>query len=648
MVGEGHAGLIETTDDAPSLPRQPALDGLRAVAVAMVLLFHAGVPWMSGGYLGVSVFFTLSGFLITSLLRAEVVGTGTVRVGAFYARRARRLLPASIVCLAAIAIGGPLGAWQGVAHLERDLLGAVLQVANWVRLLAGESYGDLLQTQAGRVSPLDHYWSLAIEEQLYWVWPLAIGGLARHRAPSGWSRTRAGATLVAGLCAPAIAWRWGPDAAYWATPARAAEVLAGATLACLLAEGRLRRPPGWLAPAALAALLAGAATLPARGGFAFHGGLPLVAVGSAGLLYGLQGPGPVRSLLAAPPLVGLGRISYGVYLYHWPIYAWLDEPATGRSGWALTGLRVVVTLVAASVSYIAVERPIRQIRWQPLRTLAWATPAVVAVAVAAVVLVPDLTTTYGPDPAAAAAAAIRPVSPTAPLRRLVVRDLAPSRPVRIMVIGDSTAQSLGAGMVAWANANPTLAQVTVRAGQGCGFVRSGQATGDVADSWPAACDRLFAGLPDDLRTARPDLVLLYVTSRDTDPRSWDGGPPRTPEDATFRQHAIEDYRAFTDLVLAVTPATVVWVRPPMADPYWRGDPEVFHNPRQHRALDAVRAAAAAPYPARVRLLDVRARLEAIGMDADRSARPDGIHLTPVAAEGLTTSWLGPLLIRMAG
>ncbi|HRD99921.1 MAG TPA: acyltransferase, partial [Ilumatobacteraceae bacterium] len=152
-----------------TIPHQPALDGVRAVAVAVVLLFHLGLSWMPGGYLGVSVFFTLSGFLITALVVREVEHTGRVSIGAFYTRRLKRLLPASLTCLAAVSVLGAAGVWTGVANLRRDLLGALLQVANWVQLLAGESYTELQSKRAGIISPLDHYWSLAIEEQFYWL-----------------------------------------------------------------------------------------------------------------------------------------------------------------------------------------------------------------------------------------------------------------------------------------------------------------------------------------------------------------------------------------------------------------------------------------------------------------------------------------------
>ena len=154
---------------------QPSLDGVRAVSVIAVLLFHAGMSWMTGGYLGVSVFFTLSGFLITRLLLAEHERSGRIDAGAFYARRARRLLPASVVCLVTVCMFAANGAFDGVADLRRDVVGAALQVANWTSLAGKGGYAEQLAAEAGRRSPLTHYWSLAIEEQFYWLWPLTAG-----------------------------------------------------------------------------------------------------------------------------------------------------------------------------------------------------------------------------------------------------------------------------------------------------------------------------------------------------------------------------------------------------------------------------------------------------------------------------------------
>ena len=282
----------------PRIEYQPALDGVRAVAVAMVLLFHGGVGWMGGGYIGVSVFFTLSGYLITSLLLAESNATGSVRVGAFLARRARRLLPASVVCIVGVAVCSRYGLLDGVANLERDMLGAAFQVQNWVLLASGNSYTEVLARVSGQRSPLEHYWSLAIEEQFYWMWPAVFGWLAtRHR--DRLKRRLTGLTVAAMVAAPVIAIVWGRDAAYCATPARLAEILLGAWLAVTLAGRSLGGSWARIAPVALGALVLAAVLLPADGGLMYRGGLPLVGVASALLIAGLQAPGRLRRLLDA-------------------------------------------------------------------------------------------------------------------------------------------------------------------------------------------------------------------------------------------------------------------------------------------------------------------------------------------------------------
>jgi len=163
---------------AGSLEYQPALDGVRSVAVLAVVVFHGGAGWLTGGYLGVSVFFTLSGFLITRLLLDEHARDGRIDLGRFYSRRIRRLIPASCLCL---ALGTAVGWFESTQATRREVAGAALQVSNWVQLTSERSYGDLFQ--AG-VSPVTHFWSLAIEEQFYLVWPIVFIGaiaLARRR-----------------------------------------------------------------------------------------------------------------------------------------------------------------------------------------------------------------------------------------------------------------------------------------------------------------------------------------------------------------------------------------------------------------------------------------------------------------------------------
>ena len=234
------------TDDRPALTYQPALDGVRAVAVTLVVLFHLGLPWMRAGYLGVSVFFTLSGFLITSLLLHEFHRDGTVSFRRFYARRARRLLPAAMACLLLVVVARWSGEFALVPGLRADLFGALFQVFNWVQIAGGSSYAALFGRSAMFTSPLEHYWSLAIEEQFYLVWPVVLVALCGWRARRGRSVVRPllVLTVLFAAAAPLIGWKWGAGAAYWSTPSRLGELLVGALAAAWLHTAPIRTSVG--------------------------------------------------------------------------------------------------------------------------------------------------------------------------------------------------------------------------------------------------------------------------------------------------------------------------------------------------------------------------------------------------------------------
>src|ERR1700759_699927 len=232
-----------------ALPQYPGLDGLRGVAVAAVLLYHGGVSWSGGGFLGVEMFFVLSGFLITSLLVAEWGRSGAIALRAFWARRARRLLPALFALVAAIgvyyALAGPTKAIPG---LQGDGIATLLYISNWHQVAAGTNYF----AASGPVSPLQHTWSLAIEEQFYLVWPVLVLGLltfARRRGASdrrslqvllGLSLT--GALLAAAEMALLFHGGRGLDRVYYGTDTRATGLLLGASLAIAVAIGRKPDP----------------------------------------------------------------------------------------------------------------------------------------------------------------------------------------------------------------------------------------------------------------------------------------------------------------------------------------------------------------------------------------------------------------------
>lgn len=660
----------------PTIAYQPALDGLRAVAVTVVLFFHARVGWMHGGYLGVSVFFTLSGFLITSLLLAEHAATGTVAASAFYTRRARRLLPASLVCLLVVCVLAAFGAFDGITKLRRDVLGALFQVFNWVKLGSGETYADITAAQAGLRRPLDHYWSLAIEEQFYWVWPVVFLGVLAWCRRRGRSPMLAVGVMVAvfSVAAPVVAAVWGPDAAYWATPARIAEILFGALVACVVAARPTGSRAGWLAPVGLVAILVACVLFPDGRGLAYEGALPLVGAVSALTILGLQVPGPARSLLSARPLVALGRISYGVYLYHWPVFVLVDRQAWGLPQVFDVALKWAITLALAGVSYACIERPVRRSeRLVPRLTLVGGVAATAVVA-AAVLLIPAATKYYGVDSGEAQAASIAtgsvaPLVPAASSSSVPVSSattpgtassttspgttttvtLVPPRPVRVVVVGDSTAEATGAGLVAWAAANPAMAQVELVTGAGCGLVLVGHQ--DLAfgprDVEKECGPYVRDVIPSKVRTLRPDVVVVISTVWDVlDRQLVKGGPTLSPTDPDLEAAMKYSLTAFTDSLLGLGVPRVVWLREPVPLPTPTASIDQQSDPLRHDVMHRVIDQIAEENPA-VRAIDLAGWVDAAGLAAEEAARPDKVHWTVDASTRIATEFLGPAIVREA-
>ncbi|HEU4974123.1 MAG TPA: acyltransferase family protein [Baekduia sp.] len=324
------------------------IQGLRGFALVLVLCTHAEVPGMSGGFVGLDVFYVLSGFLITGLILHEVDRTGTVSLVRFYARRARRLLPLAVTVLAAIFVGslllfGPVRAYK----VAGDMLAATLYFANW-RFIAQST--DYFAFDDASKTPVQHYWSLSVEEQFYLLWPVLILGalwLARWRR---WSlRTVLGVLLtVLGLASLAYGvWFSGvaPRQSYFSTLARAWELALGCGLALALpAVIRLPRGVSWLMTAGgLAVLVATTLTLsgatPYPGWWALAPTLASVAIIVAGTA--VTASAPVR-LLCVRPLQDLGRISYAWYLWHWPALVF----AAAAFGPLTPAQKVAVTLAS--------------------------------------------------------------------------------------------------------------------------------------------------------------------------------------------------------------------------------------------------------------------------------------------------------------
>ncbi len=307
------------------------------------------------------MFFILSGFLITTLLIMEWRRTETVRLKAFWARRARRLLPALLVVLVLVAVFTrfEINPWNRAA-VRGDGLASLFYVANWRFIVEKQGYFELFSA----ASPLRHMWTLAIEEQFYLVWPLVV--FAALRLSRGSMRVLAavcGIGVVASVFVMVKTYAPGdPLRAYYGTDARMHTILMGALLAILLVvwtpSARARR---WLMIAGTVAFVVmlyawNVATGTSR--HYYYGGSALYAALACVVIAGALQPGALRALLGIAPLAWIGRLSYGLYLFHWPIIVWLVPSRVHLDGLELNALRIVLTFLAATITFYLIELPI--------------------------------------------------------------------------------------------------------------------------------------------------------------------------------------------------------------------------------------------------------------------------------------------------
>ena len=343
------------------------VDGIRAVAVLCVIAYHLNVPWAQGGMLGVGVFFTLSGYLITDLLLGYWTRHGHFGLGQFWLRRARRLLPALFVMLAVVSV------WVAVfdaAHLvavRRQVFSAALYFANWSTIATHGSYFSRFAAPL----PLDHLWSLSIEEQFYLVWPWLLV-LAVRVVPS--RRGLAFLTLAGAVASALVMSRlyhpgYDPTRVYEGTDTRAFGLLVGAALAMVWPTRMSRRAARRSLRSPLSRDLIGVAGLvgvlvlvwrtSAVSAFLYPTGFILLSVATAAMVAAVVNPSSVLGpILGCRPLRWIGVRSYGIYLWQWPIIVLWGPQHTGVD-WPRAALQVAATLVIASLSWRYVEEPIR-------------------------------------------------------------------------------------------------------------------------------------------------------------------------------------------------------------------------------------------------------------------------------------------------
>ena len=644
----------------PRLVHEPALDGLRGLAVLAVVVFH--LDRLRGGFLGVDLFFALSGFLITSLLVVERRNRGAVDLGAFWIRRARRLLPALLVLLAGVAVMlTTLTAATDRPRYRGDALATLGYAANWHRMVAPVSYWDIFS----QPSPLDHTWSLAIEEQFYLVWPLValvvLGGWRLRRrgaatvgngeapladaAPDPGDRgvRRLGLLALVGGVASlvALAVLWSPvdtNRAYFGTDSRLGPTLLGAALATVMAR-RARRtgPPSVALDVAAVVALGGMAVaflmIDGQGAAYYRGGLVAFTVAALVVVVAVTGgpPGHTSRALSWRPLVALGAISYGVYLWHWPVIVYLTPERLGVRRVVAQALCLVVTLVLAVISYRLVEMPVRR------GALRGRVAVLATVASAAVVLGAVVVTTRGPsaggDGVAAADAAV--ASQAGNRRYNFLPDDAADGSTGLFLVGDSgpvflgvelaeeaarTGDGFAIGMSSMLDCAPALLSTQVRY-QGGQVVERRPCPERRREQWTEQADEMDA-----------DVVVYYIANAGGLGEQWIGDEWVTDCDAVFDTE-LEEQLGADVAALAATGATVILTTSP--------DVAIFTGDSQQQTAcrNETYQRVAAAHPGTL-MLDLHGFFAQLDAPPGESLLRDFVHFSEPGAR-LVAEWMLP-------
>ena len=676
----------------------PALDGLRAVAVGAVLLYHHDAALLPGGYLGVSLFFTLSGFLIASLLFAEQRRSGTISLRSFWARRVRRIVPVAWVGLAL----GVLATATIVSETQRsavtgDVRAALVSLLNWRYVFADGTYAD----QVLDPSPVVHYWSLAIEEQFYVVLPLVVlVTRGRRLLLAGCALSVIGVSLVQQLRLEDV------NRLYYGTDVRMGELAAGVLLAIVLPRIRPSAARSDLLGWSSAALLLGAFVLVRLSDPPLlSGGLTLVSALSVGVIIGAICGRSFRLALATPVAVSVGRCSFALYVVHLPVFVLLSPERTQLAGTWLLVVRLVVTGVVAGLLHILVEDPIRFRRLLIGRaSVGVGFAGVTALLVFATTLIPSSEPEVGftvtaPPPTASERAAIEP-PPAGVDERAVAPGLddpdsadgacagagcaesaaGPGRadessggagdarevstvetrdPVELLVIGDSTAGVNGRAMAS-VGAELGTVRVTVANAPACAvlpgerlLVRKGfwfetPCRGDFAER--------VAGV---VAEANPDVIVVFLGSAQVG--LWDyGGPTVEGLDSQTVLLRYEEALRGTLAGLDQLGVPVLWADVPL--PAWDleafgaetntvptgSGPVSLNDEVRWKLLDAADTAALSASRNVVRWGYVDS-LEGPTGQLDHDLFFDGLHLRDEAAERLAReSWLPSIASVYAG
>jgi peptidoglycan/LPS O-acetylase OafA/YrhL len=639
--------------------RVVALDGLRAVALLIIMGFHFGVGWLQGGFFSLDIFYVLSGYLITGLLIGEFRKRRRIKLSAFWLRRARRLLPALLIVLVVVTLLVRFVAAPGTYPGYRmDALSALFYFSNWWQIAASGNYFN----QTGAISPLTHTWSLSLEEQFYLVWPLVV--LLVMRACSTFRRgvrsllvlSAVGTVVSAVEMALLYKPNTDPTRLYFGTDTHAQSILIGACVACVLTLVQLRRGGEGMAPEAASPWarttlvvcgLAGFAVTFVRSSrltgntpFDYRGGFAVSALSAAAVIVAAicVPRGPIARVLATRPLVLLGTISYGAYLWHFPVSVFVDPARTHTSGLSLLAIRFAITVVLAAASYRLVERPVMYgTFWRSVRSI---TPALAVMGVTVAVVV------AGTVVPATAAPRIPTVMPAAEHAALAEAGAFTKHPIRFYLVGDSLAVTMGIGLEV-DSVQRYGVKLIDKAVLGCDLddLPTISTTNGAVDDPESACQAWPSLWAHQMAAFHPEVTGLLMGRWDILDHVYEGHLVNITQPAWYKHNEDEIEHAVE--VLSSGGAHVLLFTMPYIDPINEsidGTLSPEDSPVRVRDFNRILTEVAARHPGVVTVVDLNRILDPHGqfqaaIDGITVRWADGIHISKPGGE-----WLQPILL----
>jgi len=643
--------------DSSGLRRFAALDGMRAFAVMAVMLFHFGVSWVGGGLLGVDVFFVLSGFLITTLLCRELSRTSTVRLGRFWAQRARRLLPALVVLI--LGVAAYAFAYRNtidVTGVRNDAVATLLYVANWHFIFSGQGYF----AQAAAPSPLLHSWSLAVEEQYYLIWPLIALFVVRRWGMAKLAVTAAvGAVASATLMLALFVAGFSIDRIYFGTDTRAQALLVGSFLGAvgshagehftIIPDRWTRIRHGglvWALPGVAGALFLLWAwhALNGQDPFLYHGGFLLVAVAAGAVIVTCVTvpTSAVPRFFSLGALVFVGRISYGLYLYHWPLFLVINHAHTGLLGFPLLAARLAATFTAAIASWYLIEEPIRTGRFfHGPRALA-ATGAV-ALVTAGLVLVATVAPVGATSDIPVSAAGLA----SGNAQRQIwgsAATVAAATPVHFLLLGDSVALTMGLGLSV-DSVSSYHVNVADEGTLGCDLDDVDVLQGGVVTPATPGCPDWRTTWPTEVSFFRADVVGLLIGRWEVTDHFYDGQWVHVGE-PIWDDHLLAELNQAV-AIFSARGAKVVLFTMPYMDPSQEsadGQPFTENDPARADAFNRLLRQVAKEHSGVVSVIDLNRLLDPHGsfqatIDGVTVRDSDGVHISIPGGQ-----WLQPSIL----